>query len=150
MLLSGMQLSIHTKYSAGGSAEVFVYLISHRHTEHCPKMSDHPRNMHACITEGCDIAAQVKQAQHVQHVAPSVEERECLDYVVNTLELAVSANAASFVDDQCSPLSIAHDLGSGPVYLFLGAAYSLQDCAGNASLCLCFCHSIIVTTTILV
>ena len=55
----------------------------------------------------------------------------CADFGANTLEVELDTAAATFTDDQCGSLSIAHGLGMEPLYLFLGAACPLLECGGE-------------------
>ena len=45
----------------------------------------------------------------------------CLDFGRTGVSVTLGADRVAFADDACAPLASAHGLGTGPVYVFLGA-----------------------------
>jgi hypothetical protein len=55
----------------------------------------------------------------------------CLDFGASMgVSVALGPDRVAFADDACAPLTAAHALGPGPMYLFLGAECAGAECEG--------------------
>ena len=54
----------------------------------------------------------------------------CVDFGSDSVDIRVDPGKVYFSDDYCESLSLNHDLGGGPLYLFIGALCNYNDCPG--------------------